>query len=239
MHQLSTPEGRFATLVGEDASRPFVTYYDEASGERSELSRKSLANWVAKTRNLLGDELGLGVGDTAVVALPAHWIAVPVVLGCLAAGLTVRDSGSADVAFATPATLATTDALDRYVVDPDRAAFGFRDDVPGGGTDYVAAVRPQGDAWAGILLPATGDDPYTADETRAAAMTRAGARAAELGLADGGRLLVTAGDATDAETWLHTVLVPLAIGGSVVVVRNADAAVLDRRAEQERITARA
>ena len=70
VHQLS-PEALFDRLLAADPGRPFVTYYDEASGERSELSRKSLANWVAKTHFLLVDELGLGVGDTAVIALPA------------------------------------------------------------------------------------------------------------------------------------------------------------------------
>ena len=53
-----TPEQHFAQIVATDASHPFVTYYAEASGERSELSAKSLANWVAKTHFLLGDELG-------------------------------------------------------------------------------------------------------------------------------------------------------------------------------------
>ena len=76
MHPL-TPEALFDRLLADDPGRPFVTYYDEASGERSELSRKSLANWVAKTHFLLQDELGLGVGDTALIALPPHWISVP------------------------------------------------------------------------------------------------------------------------------------------------------------------
>jgi len=63
---LSTPEALFASLMKSAPAQPFVTYYDEASGERSELSAKSLANWVAKTHFLLTDELGLGVGDSAL-----------------------------------------------------------------------------------------------------------------------------------------------------------------------------
>ena len=74
-------------MLAAQPSRPFVTYYDEATGERAELSARSLANWVAKTHHLLGDELGLGVGDLALIVLPAHWISVPAVLGCLTAGL--------------------------------------------------------------------------------------------------------------------------------------------------------
>lgn len=235
MHQL-TPERRFAELVAADGSRPFVTYYDEATGERSELSRKSLANWVAKTRNLLGDELGLTVGDTAVIALPAHWISVPVVLGCLAAGLQLRGSGDGEVGFAVPATLADAGApADRYLINPDRAAVGFGDDVPGDAADYVTAVRPQGDTWAGLLMPASAADMAFGGNSRGAVMNRAVERAAQLGLTDGGRLLV-AGDGADV--WLDTVLVPLVVGGSVLIVANADASVLDRRVEQERVTAR-
>src|SRR5215475_1860095 len=85
----SSPEALFAALVSSVASRPFVTFYDEGSGERAELSVRSLANWVAKTHFLLSDELALGVGDTAFVDLPADWIAVPILLGCWSAGLEV------------------------------------------------------------------------------------------------------------------------------------------------------
>ncbi|GAB2469731.1 TIGR03089 family protein [Jatrophihabitans fulvus] len=236
MHQL-TPEARFAALMAEDASRPFVTYYDESTGERSELSRKSLANWVAKTHNLLTDELALGVGDTAALALPAHWISVPVVLGCLTAGLALDDGGSGDVAFGTPDTADGLDAPDRFLVAPARAAVGLGDAVPSGSADYVAAVRPQADAWAGLPMPAGPDDPCLPGLTRREALDRATSRAAELGLADGGRLLTTR-DWTGWSDWVDALLAPLAVGGSVVIVRNADEATLVRRVEQERTTAR-
>ena len=232
MHQL-TPERRFADLLAADGARPFVTYYDEATGERSELSLKSLGNWVAKTRNLLGDELGLGLGDTAVVALPAHWLTVPVVLGCLAAGLTVAERGRGDVGFGVPDTLDMLDTLDTYAVNPERGAVGFGDSAPGGALDYVVAVRPQADAWGGVAMPASPGNAATPLQSRADALAEAATRAAELGLAEGGRLLVT-GDAS----WHDTVLVPLAAGGSVVIVRNADDDVLARRVQQERVTAR-
>ena len=110
MHQLSTPEALFDRLLSADPGRPFVTYYDEASGERSELSRKSLANWVAKTHFLLLDELGLGVGDAALIALPPHWISVPAVFGCLTAGLALA-----------------TDAGEVAFTDPDRVPTGVPD----------------------------------------------------------------------------------------------------------------
>src|ERR1700712_3345308 len=101
-----TPEQLFGELLAAEPGRPFITYYDEASGERSELSVKSLANWVAKTHFLLIDELGLGAGDSAFIDLPAHWISVPAVLGCLTAGLALTDDpAGAAVAFVQPSTV--------------------------------------------------------------------------------------------------------------------------------------
>ena len=237
----TTPERRFDHLVSSAGPRPFVTYYDEASGERSELSVRSLANWVAKTHHLLVDELGLGVGDRAALQLPAHWISVPVLLGCLTAGLELTPDldDDAAVAFVDGSIAAPDDgALDVYAVNPAKAAVGFGADVPNGTNDYVAAVRPQADTWASVSLTAGADDPCLPGLTRAEADDRAAARAAELGLTDGGRLLTTA-TWTSASDWIDAVLVPLAVGGSLVIVRNApDEATVERRVQQERATAR-
>jgi uncharacterized protein (TIGR03089 family) len=231
VHQL-TPERQFADLLAAEPSRPFVTYYDEASGERSELSVKSLANWVAKTHHLLGTELGLGVGDTALVAVPAHWISVPILLGCLTAGLEVTSHGATDVAFVTPATLSAADAADVYAIAPHSAAVGFRDGAPDGSNDYVTAVRPQADAWPTVHLTAGPNDPCLPGLTRAQAVERAQA----VGLAPGERLLTTRGW-SGPEDWIETVLAPLAVGGSVVIVANCtDDEVIARRVEQERAT---
>lgn len=232
MHQL-TPEQHFASLLRTDASRPFVTYYDETTGERTELSVKSLANWVAKTHHLLGDDLGLGVGDTALLALPAHWISVPILLGCLTAGLELVADGDADVAFVAPGTSAG-DIPDVFMIAPEAAAVGLRGAEPPGARDYVAAVRPQADAWAGVQLIAGPDDPCLPGMTRGDVI----ARAAEAGLPERARVLTTR-DWADPDDWLDTVLAPLAVQGSVVFVRNCpDESVLDRRMSQERATVR-
>lgn len=235
MHQLSTPERQFAQLLAAEPSRPFVTYYDEATGERSELSAKSLANWVAKTHHLLGDELGLGVGDTALVALPAHWISVPVLLGCLSAGLALTSAGDADVAFVTPGTLAAAGTIpDVYAIAPAAAAVGFGDTPPAPAQDYVSAVRPQADAWAGVQMPASPDDPGLPGRTRG----EIAAQAAGTGLAAGARVLTTRAWASP-EDWIATLLAPIAVGGSLVIVANCtDEDVLARRVGQERATAR-
>ncbi len=235
VHQLS-PEALFDRLLAADPGRPFVTYYDEASGERSELSRKSLANWVAKTHFLLVDELGLGVGDTAVIALPPHWISVPALLGCLTAGLALAPAGAGDVAFAEPARL-PVDAPDVYVIAPSSAAVGLGDAVPHGASDFVTAVRPQPDKWPAVRLAAGPGDDCLPGATRAEVVERAVARAAELGAGDGARVLTTADWTTPAD-WVDALCVPLVVGGSLVVVRNADEAVVERRMDQERASVR-
>ena len=118
MHQLTTPEQLFSALVAGSPSRPFITYYDEASGERTELSVASLGNWVAKTHFLLTDELGLGVGDGALIDLPAHWLSVPCVLGALTAGLALTsDSATAAVAFVSGPS-SGIDGPDAFTVAP-------------------------------------------------------------------------------------------------------------------------
>lgn len=232
-----TPEGLFDALVRTEPTRPFVTYYDETTGERSELSVRSLGNWVAKTYFLLMDELGLGVGDRALVALPAHWISVPAVLGAFTAGLEVTTAGSGEVAFVEPATLPRASGVpDVYAVAPASAAQGFGGSAPAGAADYVSAVRPQQDKWPQVRLVAGPDDPGLDGAARRAVVERARDRAADLGVGHGARVLTTRpwGSAADL---LDSLLVPLAVGGSVVVVRGADESTLARRVEQERVTA--
>ncbi len=233
MHQL-TPEQQFADLLAAEPSRPFVTYYDESTGERSELSVKSLANWVAKTHHLLGTELGLGVGDTALVAVPAHWISLPILLGCLTAGLELTTAGASDVAFVSPESASSADAGDVFAIAPQSAALGLRDAAPSGALDYVTAVRPQADAWPTVRLAAGPDDPALAGWTRGEVVERALA----VGLEPGERLLTTRAW-TGPDDWIATVLAPLAVRGSVVIVANAASEdVVQRRADQERATRR-
>ena len=205
-----SPEALFAAVLDAAPSRPFVTFYDEGTGERSELSAKSLANWVAKTHFLLTDELGLGVGDAAYVDLPAHWISVPVLLGCWTAGLEV-------------------------VSDPERGAAAFVASTPEGRADYVAAVRPQPDAWATVHSPAAPSDPAVDGLSRADLVAKAAARAGELGLAPGARIL-TARDWHGPDDWIDTLVAALSVGGSLVIVLGGDAEIMARRAEQERAT---
>jgi uncharacterized protein (TIGR03089 family) len=212
----ATLEQAFADQLARDPGRPFVTYYDGVTGERSELSVRSLGNWVAKTHFLLVDELGLGAGDTAAIALPLHWISVPVVLGCLTAGLVLStDPDAAAVGFAEPDQLAAVGGVPEvYAVNPAAAAVGFRDAPPAGALDYVAAVRPQPDKWPTVRFGATASDPCMDGRTRAEVADQARGRAGELGIVAGARVL-TMRDWSGAGDWLDTLFAPLAVGGGV------------------------
>ena len=69
-----------------------MTFYDDATGERVELSVATFANWVAKTANLLQGELAAEPGDRVALLLPAHWQTAVWLLACSSVGV-VADVG--------------------------------------------------------------------------------------------------------------------------------------------------
>lgn len=241
-------EELFSARLASSPGAPLVTSYDTATGERMELSAASLANWVAKTHFLLIDELGLGEPDTALVTLPLHWMAAPVLLGCWSAGLAVTSdaaaAGSAAVAFVSEAGIAAARAAgvpEVYALSFATWGRGFDGPAPEGSEDYVMAVRPQADKWVGVRFGATGsDDAWTGpwgELTRAELVQRGRERAAALGLLPGGRLVVADSAQFDGPFWLDALVAPLAVDASVVLVSGADRAGIERIAETERATA--
>jgi uncharacterized protein (TIGR03089 family) len=73
--------------------RPLVTWYHGAAGQRVELSRATFGNWVAKTANLLVEELGLEAGDHVAVLLPSHWLGPALLAACWRAGISAVPVG--------------------------------------------------------------------------------------------------------------------------------------------------
>jgi len=92
---MTTPAELLQAELRRDAARPLVTWYDDATGERIELSVATAANWAAKTANLLADEHGLGPGDSIALAPSSHWLSVVVLLGAWTAGVAVDLGGAA------------------------------------------------------------------------------------------------------------------------------------------------
>jgi uncharacterized protein (TIGR03089 family) len=214
----------FAAAVGIDPARPVLTWYDDATGDRAELSGATLVNWVAKTANLLVDGCGVGPGDRAAVLLPPHWQTAAVLLGCWSAGLAVADGqpGPVDVLFAGPESLTEAEhwpAADRYALALAPLAAPFRT-VPPGFADYVVEVRVFGDHFSA----------YAQNDELA---QRASRRAAQLGIGGGDRVLVDAGVHTDPLDWL---LAPLLAGASIVLCGHLDPARVADRVSAEKVT---
>src|SRR3954447_5135095 len=90
---MNTVAGLLADALRRDPAGPFLTFYDDATGERIELSLTSVDNWVAKTANLLVDELDLEPGEPVVVDLPPHWQSAVIRLAIGVAGGTIADAG--------------------------------------------------------------------------------------------------------------------------------------------------
>jgi uncharacterized protein (TIGR03089 family) len=208
--------------VAADPTRPLLTWYDDATGERTELSGATLDNWVAKTANLLVDGCGSGTGDRAAVLLPPHWQTAAVLLGCWAAGLSVVAAGPAEVVFAAADRVADApDAPDRFVLGLLPMAQPLRA-VPDGFTDYVSEVRVHGDRFPGSGAPAGGE-----------LVARARSRAADLGLGPDDRVLVDAAAHPDPVDWLLT---PFAAGATIVLCGQLDPSRVPARVEAERVT---
>ncbi|PTA45119.1 TIGR03089 family protein [Micromonospora sp. RP3T] len=217
----------FADAIASDPTRPLLTWYDDATGERTELSGATLANWVAKTANLLVDEVGTAPDEMAGVLLPPHWQTAAVLLGCWSASLTVVDApGPVEVLFTAVDRVdeaARWPAGERYALALDPFALPMRQ-VPAGCTDFVSAVRTHGDHFTPYPSGGAGD---------AALLARAAARATELGLTPGDRLLVDVTRHPDPVDWL---LAPLTAGASVVACAHPTPTRLPSRAETERTT---
>lgn len=227
------PELLVARLRG-DPGQPLVTAYDDSTGERTELSATTYANWVSKTANLLTDELGLDAGDTVLLDLPAHWL-VPVFLG---AAWSASLSVTVDAEVPHGVVVCGPDAVDRHR-EADQVvacallpfAVRFAEPLPAGVLDYGVLWPGQSDVFVPVTLP-TPDTPawLGADGVRTHAELLEAAAAA--GYAPGARLLTDVHPATDHG--VPAFLGPLLSGGSIVLLRHPQEQTWPARAEDER-----
>jgi uncharacterized protein (TIGR03089 family) len=215
----------FRRTTAADATRPVVTYYDDATGERTELSAATLDNWVAKTANLLTLGLGLGTGDQAGIGLPAHWQTAAVLLGCWTASLAIGPADQGEVAFVTADRVADARAADVLALALAPLGLPFRPGPPAGAADYVVEVRAHGDRYTGPP-PAPTASALTDGTTHAELVERAAGR-----VAAGARVLIDADATPDPADWL---IAPLVAGASIVLCRNLDPGKLDARLAAER-----
>jgi uncharacterized protein (TIGR03089 family) len=213
-----------------------VTFYDDASGERTELSVTTYANWVAKTASLLADELDLERGDSLRVDLPTHWLG-PVVLGAAwTVGLRVTWDDAPDAVVCGPDGIARWQerAGDIPVVASalHPLATRFAEPLPTGVVDLGVEVWSQPDAFV-ALDPPTGGDAATDDAPHAELWDAAADGSV---LRDGDRVLSEENPASPSG--LPSFTEPLVRGGSLVLVTHADPERLEATYAAERATAR-
>jgi uncharacterized protein (TIGR03089 family) len=220
--------------MASDPAGPRITYYDDATGERIELSTVTLANWAAKTGNLLRDELGAGAGSRVALLLPAHWQTAAVLFGIWWIGAEVVLSGDADIALCTADRLSEADGavgageIAVLSLDP----FGKPvTDLPIGVTDYATSVRVHGDQISPERQPGAALDGRSVAEV----IVGGQASAAAQGFTAGDRVLSMAGWTT-TDKLTDNLLAVFAAGASLVQVANPDASVLDRRRQMEKVT---
>jgi uncharacterized protein (TIGR03089 family) len=221
-------------MLRADPVGPRITYYDDATGERIELSAVTLANWAAKTGNLLRDELGGGPASRVAVLLPAHWQTAAVLFGVWWIGADVLLGVSqADIALCTAERLDDADATgasEVAVLSLD--AFGRpAPDLPIGVTDYATAVRVHGDQIVAEQHPGPALAGQSVEQVLDACQKSAAAKA----LTTDDRVLSTASWNT-ADDLIDGLLSVLLVGGSLVYVANPDPAALPRRTETEKVT---
>jgi len=221
-------------LLRDNPAGPRITYYDDASGERVELSTATLANWAAKTANLLRDELGAGRDSRVAVLLPEHWQTAAVLFGVWWIGAEVTLTGPADVALCTADRLAQADDAvgvgEIAVLSLDAFGKGVPD-LPVGITDYATAVRRQGDQIFPEPAPGPALEGRSVDEVLAGA--RGAAAAAGLTAAD--RVLSTR-PWSPADALIANLVSVYAAGASLVQVVNPDEAAQPRRIQTEKVT---
>ncbi|GAA1078350.1 TIGR03089 family protein [Nocardiopsis exhalans] len=178
-----SPARLWRALVSADPSRPFVTSYDEL-GDRIELSRATLDNWVSKTSNMLVDGFGTQPGDRVALALPPHWQSLAWILSSWSVGAAVvlSDEGVApdtEVAVAASGRLeAALDSGAEEVVGTSLDPLGLPlREVPPMVTDYTVEVRGHGDHFPAYPVDAAEPALESAGRTLTGADVAAAGRA--------------------------------------------------------------
>lgn len=234
------------------AARPVLTFYDDASRDRIDLTAEALAGWAARVARLLHEGCRLGPGDRAAVLLPPHWQTAAVLLGAWSAHVSVSFwlAATAGLAPVGPnedepfeAVFTTRnridDWLDHVPVAQHRFVLGLAPaaapmtDVPAGYRDLIAELTAYYGTLPGYATLLASDAASVDGTTYREWGNLAQAIAEQHGLTMGDRVLVDAGAHEHPVTWL---LAPFSVGATVVLCANLDRDRLGRRISSERVT---
>ena len=230
-------------------SGQLITFYDDATGERTALTAAEFGDWVAATADLLTTECGLGHGSRAAVLLPPHWQTAAVLLGAWAAGVAVSFRGwgaaglSPEPGPAPDVTFVERRRVGSWLEDvppaPHQFVLGMAPhggptlDVPPGYRDFPSAAR----ARLGAPPPPDGVEVGAAATVDGTTFGEYGAAAADVaaarGIEPGDRILV---DTTACEEPLIWLMAPLTAGASIVLCANLDRSRLSDRITSEGVT---
>jgi uncharacterized protein (TIGR03089 family) len=231
-----TPTSLLSEALARDPARPLLTFHDDATGERTELSVATFANWVAKTANLLRDDLDVEPGARARVELPLHWQAAVWLQACWTLGLAVVDDPGRVELAVVPNAQDRADAGEVVSLGLGPMGLARPGSAPSyaGALDYDREVHGHGDRFAPTATP----DPDVPALGLAGTSLTAGelAAAAVAGPRPDGALLVTE-PFTTVPAVLAGLLVPLATGVTAVLVRHPDLTRLADRVARENVAA--
>ena len=219
-----------------ESEAPLLTFYDDATGERTELSARALGRWASRAAAMLHDGYGLGPGDRAAVLLPPHWRTAVVLLGAWGAGLSLQFRLWATAGLGTP-----PEPVEAVVVSGTRLG-SWLDEVPPAEHRFVvgSATPDYRNFFAELERYPASDEParpgYEATDdgtTYREWGNLARSLADELAVRCGDRLLIDAAVHEHPVTWL---LMPLSVGASIVLCANLDAATVSERVSAEGVT---
>lgn len=229
---MTSSEEHLRRALADDPARPLLTFYDDATGERVELSTTTLANWVTKTANLLTLTCGVEPGSRVSLHLPRHWL--------LAVWVLAADAVGAELVAGSNPSQADPPGVEVAVVGPDRVA------MPPPADEVIAC------SLAPMAAPFADPPPFPVRDFTVEARTMpdqagpggapgpAGAAAEHLasvlGLSAGDRVAAMGPDPRPADV-VREFLAPLAVGASVVWVRNPEPRRCVERWGAERVTA--
>jgi uncharacterized protein (TIGR03089 family) len=242
----------------------FLTYYDDISGERTELSYATFDNWVGKTANLLSEEFNAGRGSRVAVAVGGHWTAVVAAFACWRLGACVvpipREQSMRLDEVLRDARVDVVIAWEDLVEDlgrlggapPDRLPViavgpGFGGRVTTGvstalayGDEVLAFADDYDDPDVTLEDPALLVLPPWSGRDAAILLHQTNLLAAALtlgawGLAGDDRVLST-DPLSPVDGLVLGQLAPFAAGGATVLVRDLDPATFARKVRDERVT---